>query len=190
MRAYRMLARSCRASLAHPRLIPATRSVLPSTVRRPGSAHHGFIVGPSLVEGRLRSLSPAAYPRSVVRSSRSCSCALCCGRPSPALSRSAPARSPGSSRLAPSRTPCRASICCCRSRLVLWLMPDRPYRSKAMRATVLVGAFVWMFALTFVGCRRVFLLRGVRRATEPGRRSTTSCIRPKWSGTSGRSIRW
>src|SRR5262245_27403391 len=29
--------------------------------------------------------------------------------------------------------------------LVLWLLPDRAYRSKAMRWSLLIGAFVWMF---------------------------------------------
>src|SRR6187551_1010150 len=40
--------------------------------------------------------------------------------------------------------------------VVLWLMPDRPYRSKVMRATVLGGAFAWMFALTFVAAVEYF----------------------------------
>jgi phosphoglycerol transferase MdoB-like AlkP superfamily enzyme len=40
--------------------------------------------------------------------------------------------------------------------LVLWLMPDRPYQSKVMRATVLVGAFAWMFGLTFVAAVEYF----------------------------------
>jgi phosphoglycerol transferase MdoB-like AlkP superfamily enzyme len=34
--------------------------------------------------------------------------------------------------------------------LFLWLTPDRLYRSRAMRAVLLGGAFVWMFGLTFV----------------------------------------
>ncbi len=40
--------------------------------------------------------------------------------------------------------------------LVLWLMPDRPYRSKLMHAALLGGAFVWMFALTFVAAIEYF----------------------------------
>jgi phosphoglycerol transferase MdoB-like AlkP superfamily enzyme len=40
--------------------------------------------------------------------------------------------------------------------LVLWLLPDRPYRSRAMRVTLLVGAFVWMFGLTFVAAIEYF----------------------------------
>jgi len=40
--------------------------------------------------------------------------------------------------------------------LVLWLLPDRPYRSKPLRVTVLVGAFVWMFGLTFMAAIEYF----------------------------------
>jgi phosphoglycerol transferase MdoB-like AlkP superfamily enzyme len=34
--------------------------------------------------------------------------------------------------------------------IFLWLTPDRLYRSRAMRGTLLAGALVWMFCLTFV----------------------------------------
>jgi phosphoglycerol transferase MdoB-like AlkP superfamily enzyme len=40
--------------------------------------------------------------------------------------------------------------------VALWLLPDRPYQSKVMRGTVLAGAFVWMFALTFVAAAEYF----------------------------------
>lgn len=40
--------------------------------------------------------------------------------------------------------------------LVLWLLPDRPYRSKVMHLTLLGGAFVWMFALTFIAAVEYF----------------------------------
>src|SRR5262245_59630219 len=40
--------------------------------------------------------------------------------------------------------------------LLLWLLPDRPYRSKVMHGTLLVGAFVWMFGLTFVAAIEYF----------------------------------
>ena len=40
--------------------------------------------------------------------------------------------------------------------VVLWLLPDRPYRSTAMRVTLLVGAFAWMFGLTFVAAVEYF----------------------------------
>ncbi len=40
--------------------------------------------------------------------------------------------------------------------LVLWLLPDRPYRSKAMRIIVLAGAFAWLFGLTFVAAVEYF----------------------------------
>src|SRR5262245_44727208 len=38
----------------------------------------------------------------------------------------------------------------------LWLAPERLYRSRAMRATVLAGTFVWMFGLTFVAAIEYF----------------------------------
>ena len=38
----------------------------------------------------------------------------------------------------------------------LWLAPERLYRARAIRATVLAGAFVWMFALTFVAAIEYF----------------------------------
>jgi phosphoglycerol transferase MdoB-like AlkP superfamily enzyme len=40
--------------------------------------------------------------------------------------------------------------------LLLWLLPDRPYRSKIMQVTLLGGAFVWMFGLTFVAAVEYF----------------------------------
>ena len=40
--------------------------------------------------------------------------------------------------------------------LVLWLLPERPYRSKAMRLVLLGGAFAWIFALTFVAAVEYF----------------------------------
>src|SRR5262245_46009614 len=40
--------------------------------------------------------------------------------------------------------------------VLLWLVPDRPYRSKIARTTLLVGAFVWMFGLTFVAAVEYF----------------------------------
>jgi phosphoglycerol transferase MdoB-like AlkP superfamily enzyme len=33
--------------------------------------------------------------------------------------------------------------------LFLWLMPDRPYRSRIVRTTLLAGSFVWLFGLMF-----------------------------------------
>jgi phosphoglycerol transferase MdoB-like AlkP superfamily enzyme len=38
----------------------------------------------------------------------------------------------------------------------LWLAPDRLYRSVGVRRAVFVGAFVWMFALTFVAAIEYF----------------------------------
>jgi phosphoglycerol transferase MdoB-like AlkP superfamily enzyme len=40
--------------------------------------------------------------------------------------------------------------------LVLWLLPDRPYRSKAMRFVLLGGAFAWLFGLMFVAAVEYF----------------------------------
>lgn len=40
--------------------------------------------------------------------------------------------------------------------LLLWLLPDRPYRSTVMRTIVLIGAFAWMFGLTFVAAIEYF----------------------------------
>ena len=40
--------------------------------------------------------------------------------------------------------------------LVLWLLPDRPFRSAALRVTLLIGAFVWMFGLTFSAATEYF----------------------------------
>ena len=38
----------------------------------------------------------------------------------------------------------------------LWLTPDRWYRSRALRVTLLAGAFVWLFGLTFVAAIEYF----------------------------------
>ncbi len=65
-------------------------------------------------------------------------------------------RSPGFSRRVHSRTLVQSLYLVLPFAVVLWLMPDRPYRSKVMRATVLWGAFVWMFALTFVAAAEYF----------------------------------
>jgi phosphoglycerol transferase MdoB-like AlkP superfamily enzyme len=40
--------------------------------------------------------------------------------------------------------------------MMLWLLPDRPYRSRATRITFLAGAFVWLFGLTFVAAVEYF----------------------------------
>ena len=40
--------------------------------------------------------------------------------------------------------------------LLLWLLPDRPYRSRAMRITLLAGAFIWIFGLSFVAAIEYF----------------------------------
>ncbi|HEV7715851.1 MAG TPA: LTA synthase family protein [Steroidobacteraceae bacterium] len=40
--------------------------------------------------------------------------------------------------------------------LLLWLLPDRPYNSRGMRVTLLVGAFAWLFGLTFVAAIEYF----------------------------------
>ena len=40
--------------------------------------------------------------------------------------------------------------------LVLWLLPDRPYHSTVMRVTLLIGAFAWLFGLTFVAAIEYF----------------------------------
>jgi phosphoglycerol transferase MdoB-like AlkP superfamily enzyme len=40
--------------------------------------------------------------------------------------------------------------------LLLWLLPDKVFRSRPMRATLLTGAFVWMFGLTFVAAAEYF----------------------------------
>ncbi|MEJ1966308.1 MAG: sulfatase-like hydrolase/transferase [Gammaproteobacteria bacterium] len=40
--------------------------------------------------------------------------------------------------------------------VLLWLLPDRPYRSTAMRVTLLAGAFLWLFGLTFVAAIEYF----------------------------------
>jgi phosphoglycerol transferase MdoB-like AlkP superfamily enzyme len=40
--------------------------------------------------------------------------------------------------------------------VLLWLLPDRPYRSRAMRGTLLTGAFLWLFGLTFVAAIEYF----------------------------------
>jgi phosphoglycerol transferase MdoB-like AlkP superfamily enzyme len=38
----------------------------------------------------------------------------------------------------------------------LWLTPERLYRSRIMRPTLFAGAFVWMFALTFIAAIEYF----------------------------------
>ncbi len=40
--------------------------------------------------------------------------------------------------------------------LILWLTPDRLLQSRAMRSTLLVCAFVWVFSLTFVSAIEYF----------------------------------
>jgi phosphoglycerol transferase MdoB-like AlkP superfamily enzyme len=40
--------------------------------------------------------------------------------------------------------------------LLLWLLPDRRYRSRAMRITLLAGAFIWIFGLSFVAAIEYF----------------------------------
>jgi phosphoglycerol transferase MdoB-like AlkP superfamily enzyme len=40
--------------------------------------------------------------------------------------------------------------------LLLWLLPDKAFRSRPMQVTLLTGAFVWMFALTFVAAAEYF----------------------------------
>ena len=40
--------------------------------------------------------------------------------------------------------------------LLLWLLPDKALQWRAMRPAVLTGAFVWMFALTFVATAEYF----------------------------------
>ncbi len=40
--------------------------------------------------------------------------------------------------------------------LVLWLLPDKHFRSPTVRAALLSGAFLWMFALTFVAAAEYF----------------------------------
>ena len=40
--------------------------------------------------------------------------------------------------------------------LLLWLLPDKAFRSRPMRVTLLAGAFVWMFGLTFVAAAEYF----------------------------------
>src|SRR5262245_15744287 len=40
--------------------------------------------------------------------------------------------------------------------IFLWLVPDRFYRTRGVRGVLLAGAFVWVFALTFVAAIEYF----------------------------------
>jgi phosphoglycerol transferase MdoB-like AlkP superfamily enzyme len=40
--------------------------------------------------------------------------------------------------------------------ILLWLLPDKAFRSRPMQVTLLSGAFVWMFGLTFVAAAEYF----------------------------------
>ena len=64
--------------------------------------------------------------------------------------------------------------------VLLWLLPDKLYRSKATRVTLLAGAFVWMFGLTFVAAAEYFFF--AEFDARLSKELPESRLKPVWPG--------